>query len=1152
MSSLVEFAILNGADNRPLMLDKLIYDSWKSRMELYIGNHENGYLILESIRNDQLVWPMIEENREMRRKRVPELSAPKKLQYEADVKATNIILQGVPADVYALVNDYQPQKTEFPTLDFGIAVPVFNKDDDPIDLQGRQNSFVAGLSGIKSTGQRVVKCFNYQGKGHMAKQCPKPKRKRDALWFREKVLLVEAQANGQILHEEELVFLADPAKIALMANLSHYGSDALVEVNNHDNVDNNLMNQVVQAMPSSEQSSVVNNSETEITSDSNIIPYSQYVIESQQATVQNSNSSAQQDALILSVIEQLKTQVVNCTKINLDNKSVNDTLTAELERYKEHVKVLKKGQNVDLKSNDIISDSSAQSVEIDRLKQTLSEHLKEKESLMQTVTLLKNDFKKEESRNIDREIALEKKIKQLDNIKTQQLEPKIYDGNVIKNTSAIVISDSEETLVLAEESHPIPSYRPTKVEVPKELPKVSMVNTSLKKLKHHLAGFDMVVKERTMATAITKGSKDIVNIIVNSSVDNAYVNVNEGEKCLKLKTELLNKKDFIEKETYDKLFRIFTTLEKHCISLEVAQSQEKDTVIKKLKERIKSLSGNMNEDKDKKNIKEIETINIELDHRVSKLIAKNEHLKQTYKQLYDSIKPTRDALIAQINAKSVENSDLNAQLQEKVFAITALKEELMKLKGKSVIACRESVNKPKVIAPVVHKVDLELLSLKLKNNREAHELLLCVSDTCLSSPLKNEKLVAVILMNKARKVTFAKTIVALVLAASTGSSSSTTVNQEAPSLNAAYMNNDPFFGILILENDSEASSSSDVIPIVVYIVAPNLEHSTKWTKNHPLDNIIGELERPVSTRLQLHEQALFFRELVPRPDKVMVITLKWIYKVKLDELGDVKTTFLNGILREEVYVSQPDGFVDPDNLNHVYKLKKALYGLKQVPRACDLVDTPMVEKSKLDEDTQGKDVDPTHYRGMIDTHMYLTVTRPDLTFVYPKDSSIALTTYADTDHAGCQDTRRSTSGCMQLLGDRLVSWSSKRPKSTAISSMEAEYIALSGCCAQVLWMRSQLTDYGLGFNKIPMYCNNKSVIVLCCNNVQHSRSKHIDIRFHFIKEQVENRVVELYFVNTEYQLVDIFTKALGRERIKFFINKLGMQSFMPETETIGR
>ncbi|GJU32180.1 hypothetical protein Tco_1175769 [Tanacetum coccineum] len=162
-------------------------------------------------------------------------------------------------------------------------------------------------------------------------------------------------------------------------------------------------------------------------------------------------------------------------------------------------------------------------------------------------------------------------------------------------------------------------------------------------------------------------------------------------------------------------------------------------------------------------------------------------------------------------------------------------------------------------------------------------------------------------------------------------------------------------------------------------------------------------------------------------------------------------------------------------------------------------------------------------------------------------ADVALTAFADADHAGCQDTRRSTSGSIQLLGDRLVSWSSKRQKSAAISSTEAEYIALSGCCAQVLWMRSQLTDYGFGFNKIPMYCDNKSAIALCCNNVQHSRSKHIDIRFHFIKEHVENGVIELYFVNTEYQLADIFTKALGRERIEFLINKLGMRSFTPET-----
>ncbi|GKD32633.1 retrovirus-related pol polyprotein from transposon TNT 1-94, partial [Tanacetum coccineum] len=401
-------------------------------------------------------------------------------------------------------------------------------------------------------------------------------------------------------------------------------------------------------------------------------------------------------------------------------------------------------------------------------------------------------------------------------------------------------------------------------------------------------------------------------------------------------------------------------------------------------------------------------------------------------------------------------------------------------------------------------------------------------------------------------------------------------------------------------------------------------------------NTIGALDRPVSTRLQLHEQALFcyydafLTSVEPKNYKEALTQACWIeamqeelheferLEVKLDELGgilknkarlvargyrqeegidfeesfapvarleairiflafaahmnmviyqmDVKTAFLNGNLREEVYVSQPDGFVDPDKPNHVYKLKKALYGLKQAPRAwydmlssflisndfskgsvdptlfirregndlilvqiyvddiifaastpelcdlfakimcskfkmsmmgkisfflglqisqsprgifinqskyaleslkkygyesCDPVDTPMVEKSKLDEDKEGKAVDPSHYRGMIGTLLYLTASRPDLQFAicmcaryqarptekhlnavkrifrylkgtvhrglwYPKDSSFALTAFADADHAGCQDTRRSTSGSIQLLGDRLVSWSSKR------------------------------------------------------------------------------------------------------------------------------
>nr|GEV90898.1 retrovirus-related Pol polyprotein from transposon TNT 1-94 [Tanacetum cinerariifolium] len=403
-------------------------------------------------------------------------------------------------------------------------------------------------------------------------------------------------------------------------------------------------------------------------------------------------------------------------------------------------------------------------------------------------------------------------------------------------------------------------------------------------------------------------------------------------------------------------------------------------------------------------------------------------------------------------------------------------------------------------------------------------------------------------------------------AASTGSPSTTTVDQDAPSPNIAHMNNDPFFGIPIPEAPFDQSSSTDIIHTIMHPDHQISEHNSKWTKDHPLENITSQLARPVSTRLQLNEQALFCYydafltcvepktykdaltqscwieamqeelneferlgvwELIPRPDKVMVITLKWIYKEKLDELRgilnnkawlmargycqeeginfeetfapvarlkairiflayvahmnivvyqmDVKTAFLNGNLWEEVYVSQSDGFVDPVNPKHVYKLKKALYGLKQAPRvwydmlssfmisqdfskgsvdptmfirrggkelllkygfdSCDPMDTPIVKKSKLDEDKEGKTIDPTHYRGMIGTLLYLTASRPDLQFAicmcaqyqarptkkylhtvkrifrylrgtfnrglwYLKDSLIALTAFADADHAG--------------------------------------------------------------------------------------------------------------------------------------------------------
>lgn len=173
---------------------------------------------------------------------------------------------------------------------------------------------------------------------------------------------------------------------------------------------------------------------------------------------------------------------------------------------------------------------------------------------------------------------------------------------------------------------------------------------------------------------------------------------------------------------------------------------------------------------------------------------------------------------------------------------------------------------------------------------------------------------------------------------------------------------------------------------------------------------------------------------------------------------------------------------------------------------------------------------------------------------YPRETGFFLTAYSDSDHAGCLDTRKSTSGGAQFLGqDKLVGWSSKKQDCTSLSSAEAEYVSLSACCAQVLWMRTQLTDYGFHFDKVPMYCDSKSAIAISCNPVQHSRTKHIDVRYHFIKEQVEKGIVELYFVGTDYQLADLFTKALSKERFAYLVRQIGMRCLTPaELEVLAK
>nr|GEX37441.1 retrovirus-related Pol polyprotein from transposon TNT 1-94 [Tanacetum cinerariifolium] len=161
---------------------------------------------------------------------------------------------------------------------------------------------------------------------------------------------------------------------------------------------------------------------------------------------------------------------------------------------------------------------------------------------------------------------------------------------------------------------------------------------------------------------------------------------------------------------------------------------------------------------------------------------------------------------------------------------------------------------------------------------------------------------------------------------------------------------------------------------------------------------------------------------------------------------------------------------------------------------------------------------------------------------YPKDSGFDLTAYSDANHAGCHLDQKSTSGSVQFLGDKLVCWSFKKQNCVSIFTAESEFVAVSGYCAQVLWMRTQLTDYGFFYDKVPIYCDSKSAIAISWNLVQHTRTKHINVRYHFIKDHVEKGMIELYFVGSEYQLADLFMNSLPEVRFKFLLEKLGMMS----------
>ncbi|KAJ9552445.1 hypothetical protein OSB04_016490 [Centaurea solstitialis] len=496
---------------------------------------------------------------------------------------------------------------------------------------------------------------------------------------------------------------------------------------------------------------------------------------------------------------------------------------------------------------------------------------------------------------------------------------------------------------------------------------------------------------------------------------------------------------------------------------------------------------------------------------------------------------------------------------------------------------------------------------------------------------------------------------------------------------------------------------------------------TKWLFKNKKDEhgtIVRDKARLVAKGYRQQEGIDYDQTFAPvaRLEAIRMFLAYAAYKDFMVFQMDVKTAFLYGHLKEEVYVTQPEGFVDPDHPDYVYILDKALYGLKQAPRAwyeelstyllskgfkkgsvdstlfimkegdhivviqntaaalsqyifkghcplcslspfeigaspplqfsipnlfstlsifhgffktdwviiiswikiyfckpvsalsetlylsaidarydlarsdseqkkydmssCNSIGTPMATGNKIGPDHEGKDVDLRTYRGMVGSLMYLTASRPDIMFAtcvcaryqakpkeshlaavkrifrylkgtpyyglwYPKGLGFELQAYSDADYGGCNMDRKSTSGHIQKLGNKLVSWASKKQQCVSTSTAESEYVAAASCCSQVLWMQTQLRDYGFVYKKIPIYCDSKSAIAISANPVQHSKTKHIDIRYHFLKDNVEKENIELYFVNTEYQLADLFTKALDEKRFKFLISRL-VSSLFPQ------
>nr|GEU29752.1 integrase, catalytic region, zinc finger, CCHC-type, peptidase aspartic, catalytic [Tanacetum cinerariifolium] len=1102
---------------------------------------------------------------------------------------TSTVPQVIPQVVYQSPQAPTQLITESSFIDSGFATPIFSLGDDPIACLNKAMAFLTAVAFLRflSTNNQLRTSSNtrnqaiiqdgrvtvQQVQGRQGQNYSSTTYKGNATSSKGNTTsgqarvvkcynCQEAQEAGQMLDEEQLAFLADPGIPAavLMANISNYGSDVILE-----------------------------------------------------ETVQDTNLQAKQDSMILSMIEQMSEQMINHVnnweKANKEHH--NESITAKLERYKEMVKTFEQRLNIDLscrkkmidsQMDDMIKEKLALKEKVDSIEQNLSKQITEKKCLLETFNVFKKKSKEKENKYMEIEIDLEQKIKTLNNIvfkigqsaqtvhmltkpqsfydnvhkqalyyqnlfylkKAQRMKPTLYDGIVISEKHvAMPVIDNEETLRLEEESrskiltkdfkkrftpqqelsdeqafwlrisNPTieSSLPPVRVEVPIELPKRS---ESCEKCLNLDAEFFKSKQEYN--DFLNKSNANSVSVSINNAhVKNTVNDVKSGclcaicgkcmiaethHECVPLVVTKMNKskksksaKKHKKQNFWKPTGHVFTEVGLKWKPTDFGCSKHMTRNRSQLMNFISKFMGTVRFENDQVerimrygdyqlgnvvisrvyyieghghnlfSVGQFCNADLEVAFRKNTCFIRDSKASKTQSWLWHRRlshlnfgtlnKLAKDGLARGISrlkfqkdhlcstcalGKSKKNPLINPKLK------TLTKKNYISCIWICMARCVSSINEKKVYLSDSRRL------LKIYLGRSHQYSVLYPKpffDPSLIQQTPNE-----IMQHKKPDLLFLYIFGPLCYPINDHEDLGKFDAKAGIGIFVGYAPAKKAFRIynrrtrIISETIHVTFDELTIITSRQFSLGPRLHVMTpatpstglvsKLVSQQPcippnrddwdrlLQSMFNEYFNPPIFAVSLVHEAVAPRaEVLADSPAIHIFIANAAHKNMTIYQMDVKMDFLNGELKEEVYISQTEGFVDQDNPSHVYKLKKALYGLKQAP--------------------------------------------------------------------------------------------------------QAEYIALSGCCSQILWIRSQLTDYGFQFNKIPLYCDNKSAIVLCCNNVQHSRAKHIDVRYHFINEQGKNGIVELYFVRTEYQLANIFTKPLPRERFNFLIDKLSLRSMSPST-----